>query len=78
MCAGAVIISLGTILGKISMPQYLILVITETIAVTLNYTLLRQVLKIIDVGGTLTVHLYGALFGGIFSFITFFSKYEQK
>lgn len=78
MCAGAVIISLGTILGKISMPQYLILVITETIAVTLNYTLLRKVLKIIDVGGTLTVHLYGALFGGIFSFITFFSKYEQK
>jgi ammonium transporter Rh len=78
MCAGAVIISLGTILGKISMPQYLILVITETIAVTLNYTLLRQVLKIIDVGGTLTVHLYGALFGGIFSFITFFSKNEQK
>ena len=78
MCAGAVIISLGTILGKISMPQYLILILTETITVTLNYTLLRQVLKIIDVGGTLTMHLYGALFGGIFSFITFFSKNEQK
>ena len=78
MCAGAVIISLGTILGKISMPQYLILIITETITVTLNYTLLRQVLKIIDVGGTLTMHLYGALFGGIFSFISFFSKSEQQ
>ena len=78
MCAGAIIISLGTILGKISMPQYLILIITETITVTLNYTLLRQVLKIIDVGGTLTMHLYGALFGGIFSFISFFSKNEQQ
>ena len=78
MCAGAVIISLGTIVGKISMPQYILLIITETITVTLNYTLLRQVLKVIDVGGTLTVHLYGALFGGIFSFITFFSKNEQK
>ena len=78
MCAGAVIISLGTILGKISMPQYLILIITETITVTLNYTLLRQVLNVIDVGGTLTVHLYGALFGGIFSFISFFSKHEQQ
>ena len=78
MCAGAVIISLGTILGKISMPQYLILIITETITVTLNYTLLRQVLKVIDVGGTLTMHLYGALFGAIFSFISFFSKNEQQ
>lgn len=78
MCAGAVIISLGTIVGKISMPQYILLIITETITVTLNYTLLRQVLKVIDVGGTLTVHLYGALFGGIFSFISFFSKHEQQ
>lgn len=78
ICSGAVIISLGTLLGKISMPQYLVLILTETISVTLNYTLLRQVLKIIDVGGTLTMHLYGSLFGGVFSLISFLSNSEKE
>ena len=78
LCAGAVVISLGPILGKISMPQYLILILTETVGVTFNYTLLRQVMKVIDIGGTLTVHLYGALFGGIFSFISFLSNSEKE
>ena len=78
ICAGSVIISLGTLLGKISMPQYIILILTETMSSTLNYCLLRQILHIIDVGGTLTMHLFGALFGGIFSFISFFSKNERE
>jgi hypothetical protein len=47
LCAGSVIISLGAVLGKISMAQYLILILTETIGVTFNYTLLRQVIKLL-------------------------------
>ena len=77
-CASTVVISLGPILGKISMPQYLILILIETIGVTFNYTLLRQILKIIDIGGTLTVHLFGALFSGVFSLVSSFGKNEKE
>ena len=78
LCAASVIISLGAVLGKISMPQYLIFFLTETIGVTFNYTLLRQVIKIIDIGGALTVHLFGAIYGCIYSFISFYSKNERE
>ena len=78
LCAGSVIISLGAVFGKISMAQYLILILTETIGVTFNYTLLRQVIKIIDLGGALTVHLFGALYGGIYSFISFYSRGDRE
>lgn len=77
LCSCAVLISLGSIIGKISMPQYIIFILTETIGVTFNYTLLRQSMKIIDIGGTLTVHLYGAIFGGVFSFLSFYSRSER-
>ena len=78
LCGASVIISLGAVLGKISMPQYLIFFLTETIGVTFNYTLLRQVIKIIDIGGALTVHLFGAIYGCIYSFISFYSKNERE
>ena len=77
-CSGAVIISLGALLGKLSLPQYIILILIETICCSLNYTLLREVMKIIDIGGALTMHLFGAIFGGIFSLISFGTKNEQK
>ena len=78
LCSTAVIISMGSILGKISVPQYLILILVETIGVTFHYTLMRQVLHIIDIGGTLTIHLYGALFGATFSFLSYLSRSEKE
>ena len=77
-CGGSVIISLGAVLGKLSIPQYIVLILFETIFSSLNYTLLRKVLKIIDVGGTMTMHLFGAVFGGIFSLISFVPKNERQ
>lgn len=77
-CAATIIISMGAILGKLSFPQYFITVIIETIFATLNYVLLRYSIKIIDVGGALTVHLFAAIFGGFFSFISFFRKQERE
>ena len=32
----------------------------------------------IDIGGTLTVHLYGAVFGFAFSFISFCNENERE
>ena len=77
-CAATIIISLGSVLGKMSFPQYFIMIIVETFFSTLNYVLLRQSLKIIDVGGTLTIHLFGALFGGIFSLISLVRTDEKE
>ena len=76
-CSGAVIISLGAVMGKLSIPQYLVFIICETICSSLNYTLLRQIMKIIDVGGTLTLHLFGAIYGGIFSLVSYVTKNEK-
>ena len=76
-CAAATIISMGAIFGKLSFPQYFIMIITETVFSTFNYTILRQTLEVIDVGGALTVHLFGAIFGGIFSLVSFYPKRER-
>ena len=77
-CSAANIISLGAILGKISLTQYLFIIIFETIFSTFNYVLLRQQLRIIDIGGALTVHLFGSVFGAIFSIILFLTKNERE
>ena len=77
-CSSATIISMGALFGKLSFPQYFIMIITETVFATFNYTLLRQSLEIIDVGGALTVHLFGAIFGGVFSLVSFFPKRERE
>ena len=76
-CSAANIISLGAFLGKISLTQYLFIILFETIFSTFNYVLLRQQLRIIDIGGALTVHLFGSVFGAIFSIILFLTKNER-
>lgn len=77
-CAAAIIISMGALLGKLSFPQYFVMILCETIFSTLNYVLNRQKLKIIDTGGALTVHLFGAIYGAIFTLISFSPKSERE
>lgn len=77
-CAATTIISLGALFGKLSLAQYFVMFIAETLFSTLNYVLLRQQLEIIDVGGALTVHLFGAVFGGIFSLVSFVPQQERE
>jgi ammonium transporter Rh len=69
-CSATVIIALGAVLGKLSFPQYFIMIFLGIFFSTLNYVLLRQTFRIIDVGGALTVHLFGASFGATFSYIS--------
>lgn len=77
-CSASIIISLGAVLGKLTFPQYFIMIFIEVIFSTFNFILLRQKLKIIDIGGALTVHLFGSLFGGIFSLISSFKNNEKE
>ena len=70
------IISFGSFFGKFSFPQYLVIILAENIFASLNYILVRKKLEIIDVGGTITVHLFGAVFGCLFAIISFCNKNE--
>lgn len=77
-CSATIVISLGAVLGKLSIPQYLVMIFIETIFSTLNYILLRLKMNIIDVGGALTVHLFGSMFGGVFSLVSFVTRNERE
>lgn len=62
-CAGAVLITMGALLGKITFPQMLFLATFEAIFFTLNAVILFEVLYVADVGGAMTIHMFGAYFG---------------
>ena len=61
--AASCLITLGALLGKISLIQNFIIILFETFFSSLNYFLIHDKLKVIDNGGSLTIHLFGALFG---------------
>lgn len=61
-CAGAVLISFGALLGKASPTQMLFIMIFEVIFFNINEQI-GLLLKILDVGGTYVIHMFGAYFG---------------
>ena len=61
--AAVILISFGAIIGKLSPVQYLILVVIEVpISILAEHTILNK-LKVQDAGGSIVVHLFGAIFG---------------
>ena len=72
------VISYGSFIGKLSFFQYYIVVLIETLFSALNYSLVRKSMKLIDIGGTLTVHLFGAVFGATFCIIYYCNKNESE
>lgn len=57
------LISYGALVGKLSPIQYVLLAFVETPLAVLNEWLLLGLLGVGDVGGSLVVHLFGAVFG---------------
>lgn len=76
--SSSVIISLGCVLGKLSIIQYIVMAIFETIFCSFNYQLCEQKIKIIDYGGALYIHTFGAIFGLAISIVLFFSSKMKK
>jgi len=60
--AGAVLISFGALLGKISFTQMLLLSVMEVFVYSLNEAVCNK-LEITDVGGSMVIHVFGAFFG---------------
>ncbi len=57
-----VVITLGSIIGKLNIIQYLIMALFEIILTTMNFQLCQEKLQTIDTGGSLYIHTFGAIF----------------
>ena len=61
--AGAVMITFGAVLGKVSLPQLWLLATLEIVFYALNETICVLEFKAVDMGGSMYVHTFGAYFG---------------
>ncbi|KAI6217765.1 Ammonium-transp domain-containing protein [Aphelenchoides fujianensis] len=61
--AAAVLISFGALVGKLSPIQYVALAIIETPVQVINEHIVLNYIQAGDVGGSIVVHLFGAVFG---------------
>lgn len=61
--AGAVLITFGALLGKVSRLQLVVIGVFEVIFYYINENIIVKHLKVTDVGGSILVHMFGAYFG---------------
>ena len=61
--AGAFLISMGALLGKATFAQLFVIATIESVFMTLNAVVLFYVIKVVDIGGAMTIHMFGAYFG---------------
>jgi ammonium transporter Rh len=61
--AGGVAITLGVIIGKATIVELLLVVFWEIIFFTLNRFIVIDLLEIVDPGGAIYIHTFGAFFG---------------
>ena len=66
--AGAVLITFGALLGKVSLPQLWLLATLEIFVYALNEAICAGELQAVDMGGSMYVHTFGAYFGLAASF----------
>jgi ammonium transporter Rh len=57
------LITFGAILGKCSIFQLFGIASIEVILYALNRAIILRMFKAEDIGGTMTIHVYGAFFG---------------
>ncbi|EDS36568.1 ammonium transporter 1 [Culex quinquefasciatus] len=78
IAAAAVLISMGALLGRTTPMQLLIMGIFEIAIFAANEYLQLDLMKVADVGGSITVHAFGAYFGLAVSFVMRPSKENAK
>jgi len=67
--AVAVIISFGVLLGRLSAGQLLVVALFETILYAFQEEIIKYQLKAVDVGGSMSIHLFASTFGLACSFM---------
>ncbi|RLN61627.1 hypothetical protein BBJ28_00013941 [Nothophytophthora sp. Chile5] len=61
--AGAVLISFGAVLGKVTPTQLVWMTFLEIIFYAINEYILTDYLNVVDAGGSMVIHAFGAFFG---------------
>ena len=74
--SSTVLISLGVLIGKLSISQYFLIVICETFIAAFNFCLCYEELHALDNGGSLYIHTFGAIFGIVVSIVNFCPSQE--
>ena len=69
--AASAIITLGALIGKLSLIQYYVITFFQTFFGSLNYFLNYEKIKAIDNGGSVSIHFFGAIFGLTVSCVLF-------
>ncbi|XP_053571980.1 ammonium transporter Rh type C-like [Bombina bombina] len=62
-CAASVCIAFGAVLGKVSPVQVLVMTLFQVTLFAVNEWILLNKLHVIDAGGSMTIHTFGAYFG---------------
>ena len=76
--AVAVLITLGAVIGKLSIPSYFLIAILESFTCSFNFYLCKDKLGAIDTGGSMFFHLFGGITGIVISLLLFTKKEERK
>ncbi|XP_019359621.1 PREDICTED: ammonium transporter Rh type C [Gavialis gangeticus] len=77
-CVGSVCIAFGAILGKSSPVQLLIMTLFQVTLFSVNEYILLNLLHVIDAGGSMTIHTFGAYFGLTVTRILYRPNLEQS
>ncbi|XP_069840787.1 ammonium transporter Rh type C-like isoform X1 [Dendropsophus ebraccatus] len=62
-CVGSVCIAFGGVLGKVSPVQVMLMTLFQVTLFSVNEFILLNKLHVIDAGGSMTIHTFGAYFG---------------
>ncbi|KAM0735160.1 Ammonium transporter Rh type B-B [Formica fusca] len=69
VAVAAPLISMGAILGKVTYMQLIFMGIVELIMFTINMYICEHLFMVVDAGGSMFVHVFGAYFGLAISFV---------
>ncbi|KAG7465999.1 hypothetical protein MATL_G00160140 [Megalops atlanticus] len=78
LCAASALISMGAVLGKTNPVQLLLMALLEVLGFTANCWILQTWLKVQLVDSIMLLHIFGAYFGVMMSWILFRSGLEPR
>uniref|UniRef100_A0A3Q1I1W4 Ammonium transporter AmtB-like domain-containing protein n=1 Tax=Anabas testudineus TaxID=64144 RepID=A0A3Q1I1W4_ANATE len=78
MCAASALVSIGAVLGKTNPVQLVVIALLEVSGFVLNGWVLQTLLKVRSLNSIMMLHIFGALFGLMLTWILFRKESEQQ